>query len=119
MHLLPRALALVAALALLSAPVRADEAATDKDKEKDKEKPAAKKVLTIAHIKLSGGLDEKPPLVDPLLGSVGETFREKLDRIKKAKNDANVHALLLEIDGLAVGWGKVNELARAIEQFRK
>jgi protease-4 len=142
MRTLPRALALLAALALLGAPARADEADevkqikelekqlaalkdkpkdkdNDKPKDKDKDKPAAKKPLTIAHVKLSGSLDEKPPLVDPLIGSIGETFREKLDRIKKAKNDANVHALLLEIDGLAVNWGKVNELTRAIQDFRK
>jgi len=138
MRTLLRPLALLAGLALLGAPARADDERDKKAKElekqlaelnkkltalkaeakKDKDKPAAKKVVTIAHIKLSGGLDEKPPLVDPLLGSIGETFREKLDRIKKAKNDANVHALLLEIDGLSVGWGKVNELTRSIAQFR-
>lgn len=100
------------ALALLASPALADEPKKD-------DKPPAKKVLTLAHIKLSGSLPEKAPMVDPLLGSIGETFRETLDRIKKARTDPNVHALLLEIDGLAIGWGKVNELERAIRDFKK
>src|SRR5262245_8442980 len=98
-------------LALLPA-VTADE------KKADKEDKAPKK-LTVAHIKLSGGMDEKAPSVDPLLGSLGETFKEKLDRIKKAKGDKDVHALLLEVDGLSVGWGQLDELSRAVAEFRK
>src|SRR5260370_1638267 len=43
----------------------------------------------------------------------------KLDRIKKAKNDKTVHALYLELDGLEIGWAKLDELTQAIADFRK
>lgn len=89
----------------------------EKDKQSSSETPA-KKTFTVAHIKLSGSMDEKAPTVDPLLGQLGETFKQKIDRIKKAREDKDVSALLLEIDGLAVGFGKLNELSQAIAHFR-
>ena len=91
---------------------RADENAKPADK------PAAKKVLKLAHIKLSGSMEEKAPTVDSLLGSLGETFRDKLVRIKKAGDDKEINGLLLEINGLGVGWGKLNELSKALTAFR-
>jgi protease-4 len=109
---------LVPALALallLPVPARADK---DKEK-KPAEKPAEKKTVKIAHIKLSGSMTEKAPTVDPLLGNIGETFKDRLDRIKKAGADKEVGALLLEIDGVTAGWGKLNELRQAIAGFRK
>jgi protease-4 len=83
-----------------------------------KEKPAAKPPVTVAHIKLTGGMDEKTPMVDPLLGQLGETFKQKIDRIKKVRDDKDVQALLLEIDGLTVGFGKLHELSQAIASVR-
>ncbi len=74
---------------------------------------------TIAHIKLAGGLDEAPPTEDPIFGGTSENFKAKLDRIKKAKNDPAVKALYLQFDGLHVGWGKVDEMTRALADFRK
>ncbi len=103
--------ALVPALALvLALPVaaRADEG-----------KKAEKKTFTLAHIKLSGAMPEKPPLTDPLLGAIGETFKDKVNRIKKAGADKEVDGLLLEINGLAVGWGKLNELIQAVAHVRQ
>jgi protease-4 len=103
--------ALVLALALpLSA--RADD--NKKDEKKDDKKP-----FTLAHIKLSGSLSEKAPVSDPLFGSIGETLREKIGRLRKAATDKNVDAILLEIDGLSCGWGKLNELAQAIAHVRQ
>src|SRR5262249_24346796 len=59
-----------------------------------------------------------PPL-DPLFGLGGENFKTKLDRIKKAKKDDKVQALYLQINGLSIGWGKLDELSRAIADFRQ
>ena len=73
----------------------------------------------VAHIKLSGDLDEAPVATDPLFGGGGENFKSKLDRIHKAAKDDAVKALYLEIDGLGIGWGKLDELERAIAEFRK
>jgi protease-4 len=72
----------------------------------------------LAHIKLHGSLDEAPPPAEPLFGPPGENFKSKLDRIKKAKKDVNVKGLYLELDGLAVGWGKLDELRHALADFR-
>jgi protease-4 len=75
--------------------------------------------VTVAHIRLAGGLDEAPAGEDPLFGHMGENLRAKLERIKKAKDDKAVKALYLEIDGLGLGWGKLDELRRAVLDFRK
>jgi protease-4 len=74
---------------------------------------------TLAHIKLSGSLDEAPVAADPLFGSGAENFRSKLERIRKAREDTSIQGLYLEIDGLGVGWGKLDELRHAIADFRK
>lgn len=73
----------------------------------------------VAHIKLSGSLGESPPVAEPLFGGSSENFKTKLDRIKKAQNDKDIKALYLQLDGLGVGWAKVDELSRAIADFRK
>ena len=75
-------------------------------------------VTTLAHIKLSGALDETPIGDDPLFGAGGENFRSKLERIKKAKNDPAIRGLVLQIDGIQARWGKLDELRRAISDFR-
>jgi protease IV len=86
---------------------------------KDKGEKPAKTTARVAHIKLSGGMDERPPLDDPLFGSLGETFRDKLERIKKAKDDKEIQALYLEVNGASLGWAKLDELSRAVADFRK
>jgi protease-4 len=74
---------------------------------------------TVAHIKLSGNPAEGAPSTDPLLGPLEHTFKDLLTRIRKAKNDPDVKALYLQLDGLGVGWGKLEELTRALQDFRK
>src|SRR5438105_2604606 len=102
-RLTPLALAALTALPLAAAHLRAADDATP----------------TVAHIKLSGELDEAPVSSDPLLGGGGENFKSKIDRIKKAAKDDAVKALYLEIDGITIGWGKLDELSRAVADFRK
>jgi protease IV len=80
---------------------------------------AEKSSASVAHIKLSGGLDESPVANDPLFGATAENFKTKLERIKKAKDDSSVQGLYLEIDGLGIGYAKVDEICRAISDFRK
>ncbi len=79
------------------------------------EPPAA---ANVAHMRLSGSLDEAPVAEDPIFGRGGENLRAKLERIKKARDDKSVKALYLEIDGIEAGWGKLDELRRAIADFR-
>ena len=75
-------------------------------------------VATIAHIKLTGTFEDVPANPDPLFGSLTENFKAKLDRIKKAKNDASVKGLYLQIDGAAIGWSQLDELSKTIADFR-
>jgi protease-4 len=82
----------------------------------DVEKPV---VPQIAHIRLAGALDEAPVAADPLFGSSHENFRMKLERIRKAQNDKNVQGLVLHLDGLQIGFAKMEELRRVIAEFRK
>ena len=44
------------------------------------------KVAKLAHIKLSGDLDETPVAADPLFGASSASFKDKLDRIKIKHN---------------------------------
>src|SRR5262249_48312291 len=80
---------------------------------------AEKTTVSVAHIKLSGALDESPGAADPLLGISPENFKAKLDRIKKAQKDDKIGGLYLYLDGPALGWGKLDELTKAIHDFRK
>jgi len=73
----------------------------------------------VAHIRLAGDLDEAPVADDPLFGGHSENFKSKIDRIKKAQNDKSVQALLIHIDGMEIGWAKVDELRAALAEFRK
>src|SRR5262245_51628857 len=93
------------ALTLLSpaAALRADEKAS----------------ATVAHIRLTGSLDEAPTPDDPLMGPLGENFKAKLDRIKKAASDKDISALYIHLDGLSIGFGKLEELSKAIASVKK
>src|SRR5262249_39737073 len=104
--LLPLSLAVLVAAVL---PLRsADEKATG----------AKKNTPTLAHLRLAGDLEEGPIPLEPLFGG-GESFKSRLDRIKKAQQDKNIQALYLEIDELSIGWAKVEELRAAIAACRK
>jgi protease-4 len=110
-----RRASVLTALLLVAAPVLAfaDEDSPKKSKkDKDKESPV------VAHIRLTGDLDETPTAADPLFGNSSESFRTKLDRLAKAKSDANVKAVVLQLDDLKIGWGKVDELRKAIANVR-
>jgi protease-4 len=92
------------------------------DPPKEEKKPAEKKekedspLPRVAHIKLSGSLDEGATDDEPL---GGDGLRAMLDRIQKATKDDKVKALYVELGSLDVGFGKVNELRKAISDFRK
>jgi protease-4 len=90
--------------------VAADDAKADEKEDKK---------VVVAHIKLSGEQSELPTAADPLLGFQPENFKAKLDRILKAKKDKNVKAVLLQIEGIGMGWGKLNEVRAVISEFRK
>jgi protease-4 len=110
-----RVIALAGLLALV-VPVFGFADDEDAPKKGKKAKPKAESV--VAHIRLAGDLDETPTAADPLFGGSSENFKTKLDRLAKVKSDANVKALVLQIDDLSIGWGKLDELRRAIADVR-
>src|SRR5262249_49853706 len=67
---------------------------------------------------LKGDLDETPVAADPLFGTASENFRDKLERIKKASKDKDIAAIYLQIDGLDIGWGKLDELRQAVKDVQ-
>ncbi|MBJ7495336.1 MAG: signal peptide peptidase SppA [Gemmataceae bacterium] len=85
----------------------------------DKKAEEKTKPTSIAHIRISGSLGEGVAIAEPLFSSMQETLKDKIDRIKKASSDTTVKGLLLEIDGVDVGWGKLDELTEALNNFKK
>lgn len=85
------------------------------DEPKKKDDPA--QLPRVAHISLGGSLAEGAPADGPF-GGGSETLRQKIDRIKKAAKDDKVKALYLHLTDLSIGFGKVNELRKAVADFR-
>jgi protease-4 len=84
---------------------------------KDAPKDDAKSVK-VAHIKLTGSLDEAPVSTEALFGPPAENFQSKLDRIRKVAKDSSIKALYLELGEFEAGFGKLNELKKAIADVR-
>lgn len=93
------------------------EKETPKDEEKVQEDDG--KTARVAHIKLSGDLDESPVEAEPLFGSPAENLAIKMSRIRKAAKDDNIDALYIELAGIECGFGKLNEVQETLEIFRK
>jgi protease-4 len=47
-----------------------------------------------------------------------QSFTSLLTQLRKAKVDARIGAVMLDIDFPAIGWGKADELREAIKDFR-
>jgi protease-4 len=111
-----RRISALAALLLFAIPVLlfADDETPKKKGKKDSDKDSA----VVAQIRLSGDMDETPTSADALFGNSSESFKTKLDRLAKAKADANVKAVVLKLDDLSIGWGKLDELRKAIADVR-
>src|SRR5438067_162222 len=95
----------------------ADDKPADKDKPAEKADKKADAAL-VAHIRLSGEMDESPVSADGLFGAPPENLKSKLDRIRKAAKDDKVKGLYLEIGDIHVGFGKLNELRKAVGEVR-
>jgi protease IV len=93
---------------------------TDKDEKKaaaktaKAEKPQA---LHFGHIELKGSYPEGAGRAG-LFGSAHETLGEVLARFDKAASDEKLNGIVLRIDGVTLGWAKINELRQAIRRVR-
>jgi protease-4 len=97
----------ILATAALVSPLAAEARAEDKPQK------------SIAHIRLSGDLEEGAGPAETLLGASEETFKTKLDRLRKARKDSSVAAVLLELDEPTLGLARIDELSQAIAEVRK
>ena len=72
-------------------------------------------------VKISGSLPDNSPR-DPMAKVLGigqpDSFTNLLTNLRKAKVDKRVGAVLLDVDFTDVGWGKADELRRAIKDLR-
>jgi protease-4 len=76
-------------------------------------------ITQLAHLRLAGPLEEGPYSPIPVFGPRIGTFQTRLERIRKAAGDQNVGALVLQFDDLQLGFARMEELRRAIAEFKK
>ncbi|MEM9700889.1 MAG: signal peptide peptidase SppA [Planctomycetota bacterium] len=76
-------------------------------------KPAIAKA-NVAHIELSGSFPEAPQPEGPF-GSLTQTLEKAKSRIEKAGADDRISAVLLRLDGPAVGFAKARSLRESIK----
>ena len=79
---------------------------------------AAVKKATVVRIRLHGEYSEGPS-AGGLLGETEPSLAQALRRLDRAAEDDKAAAVLLEIDDLDIGGGKVNELRAAVARVRK
>jgi len=87
-----------------------------------REKPPTIYTNSVLVLRLQGEIPEKPPVELPaLFGGDGPrlTLSGVWITLKKAAADSDIKAIVLEPEGLAGGWGKLEEIRSDIEQFRK
>lgn len=74
----------------------------------------------VAHIEIKGQLAETPVNLPPLFGEKPPaSLLQILDRLKKARQDGNVQAVILDVQNAAFGAGQIEELNTALRAFRK
>lgn len=74
-------------------------------------------------IRLSGDIPEKPPMSLPAILSPATgpqfTIADVWMSLKKAAADSHIKAVVVEPEGVASGWGKIEEIRSDLVQFRK
>jgi protease IV len=87
-----------------------------------REKPPAIAANSALVLRLNGEIPEKAALELPdfLSGDKGSvTVPSIWQNLKKAASDSNITALVVEPEGVAAGWAKLEEIRSDIEEFRK
>ncbi len=79
------------------------------------DEPAAKQ---IAHFKIKGQLLETPVNMPPLFGSdIPPSLKSVLSRLKTARLDENVVAIVLDIQQAALGLAQLEEIHQSLQKF--
>ena len=86
-----------------------------------REKPPEISDNSVLVMRLSGAIPEKPPVELPLFSSDRNpvTVANVWMALRKAAADPHIKAVVVEPDGLDIGWGKMEEFRADLEQFRK
>jgi protease-4 len=87
-----------------------------------REKPPTIAANSVLVLRLDGEIPEKPPVELPsFIGGDGPrvTVAGVWMTLKKAAADSNIRAIVLQPEGLAGGWAKLEEMRADLEQFRK
>jgi protease-4 len=87
-----------------------------------REKPPEISDNSVLVLRLDGDIPEKPPVELPAIlggGASQPTMTNVWLSLRKAAADSHIRAVVLEPEGLASGWAKLEELRADIEQFRK
>lgn len=75
-------------------------------------------VKKIAYFKIDGPVTETPVEMPPLFGGdVPTSMKSLLSHLKEARQDANVSAVVLNIENASLGLAQIEELHSAISQF--
>ena len=81
------------------------------------EKKAEPKKVRLAHIVIKGQLPESAGQMS-LFGDLGLDLRKTISRIDNVAKDNSVEGLILDIQPVALGRGKLNELSKAVGRVR-
>lgn len=81
-------------------------------------KPAERRTRTDwAEIRLTGAYPEHPQMPG-LFGELVEGLPACMERIRHAAQDKSIKGLILHIDGVEVGWARLNELQSSIAEVK-
>jgi protease-4 len=72
-------------------------------------------------VRLEGEIPEKPAMELPFIETprAAVTVASVWTALRRASQDSHIRAVVLEPEGLSVGWAKLEEIRGDIEQFRK
>ena len=87
-----------------------------------REKPPQIAENSVVVLRLEGNIPEKPPLELPAflgIGGSGLTVADVWMTLQKAAADSHIKAIVLEPEGLSVGWAKLEEIRADLVRFRK
>jgi protease-4 len=73
----------------------------------------------IANIRISGAVTETPAGFLLFGDSKNKTLREWLGRLAKARQDDDIAAVALELDGASLSWSQSQELADSVRRLRE
>ena len=83
----------------------------------DEKKAKRKTRVDWAEIKLSGSYPEHQQMPG-LFGDLVENLSTCMDRLHQAAKDKSIKGVILHIDGLEIGWARLNELQTAIAEIK-